>query len=109
MTFKKGGRNRGNLYFTSLKLLNVLSISLLFFTTGGSFNVTYDSLHGQAFKWLFTLKSYLIRFPNMTVIHKCIFSKSILGVRSPTNTNFVYDELGRYPLIIRRIKRVIKY
>ena len=78
MTFKKGGRNRGNLYFTSLKLLNVLSISLLFFTTGGSFNVTYDSLHGQAFKWLFTLKSYLIRFPNMTVIHKLdLFDKHI--------------------------------
>jgi len=50
MTFKKGGRNRGNLYFTSWKLLNVLSISLLFFTTGGSFNVTYDLLHGQALK-----------------------------------------------------------
>ena len=78
MTFKKGGRNRGNLYFTSLKLLNVLSISLLFFTTGGSFNVTYDSLHGQALKWLFTLKSYLIRFPNMTVIHKLdLFDKHI--------------------------------
>ena len=44
----------------------------VFFTTGGSFNATYDSLHGQALKSLFKLKSYLIRFPNMTVIHKLI-------------------------------------
>ena len=38
-------------------------------------------------------------------MHCC---KSILGVRSQTNNNFVYGELGRYPLRIRRNKRVIK-
>jgi len=38
-----------------------------------------------------------------------IFCKSILCVRSQTNTNSVYGELGRYPLRIRRIERVIKY
>ena len=37
------------------------------------------------------------------------FCKSILGVRSQTNNNFVYGELGRYPLRLRRIERVIKY
>ena len=37
------------------------------------------------------------------------FCKSILSVRSPTNNNFVYDELGRYSLRIRIIDRVIKY
>ena len=50
----------------------------VFFTTGGSFNATYDLLHGQALKSLFKLKSYLIRFPNMTVIHKLdLFDKLI--------------------------------
>jgi len=97
----------------SFKYLDVI------FTTGGSFNATYDSLH----KSLFTLKSYLIRFPNMTDMHKLDlfdkliepilnysceiwgvndavklenthihFRKSILGVRSQTNNNFVYVE-----------------
>jgi len=33
----------------------------------------------------------------------------MLGVRSQTNNNFVYGELGRYPLRLRRIDRVIKY
>ena len=97
-------------------------------------------MHGQALKSLFTLKSYLIRFPNMTVNHKLDqldkliepilndsceiwgvnaavklenihmhFCKSILGVRSQTNNNFVNDELGRYPLRLIRIERVIKY
>ena len=37
------------------------------------------------------------------------FGKYILGVRSPTSNNFVYGELCRYPLRIRRIERVIKY
>ena len=78
MVFKKGGKNKGNLYFTSWKLLNVLSISVLFFTTGDSFNATYESLHGQALNSLFTSKSYLIRFPNMTVIHNIdLFEKHI--------------------------------
>ena len=35
--------------------------------------------------------------------------KSILGARNQTNNNFVYGELGRYPLRIRRIERVINY
>ena len=39
-------------------------------------------------------------------MHVC---KSILGVSSQTNTNFVYGELGRYPPRLRRIERVIKY
>jgi len=34
------------------------------------------------------------------------FCKSILGVRSQTNNNFVYGELGRYPLRLRRGERV---
>ena len=35
-------------------------------------------MHGQALKSLFTLKSYLIRFPNMTVKHNLdLFDKLI--------------------------------
>jgi len=37
------------------------------------------------------------------------FCKSILGVRSQTNYNFIYGELVRYPLRIRRNERVIMY
>jgi len=37
------------------------------------------------------------------------FCKSILGVRSQTNNNFVYGEIGRYFLRLRRIERVIKH
>jgi len=37
------------------------------------------------------------------------FCNSTLGVRSQTNNNFVYGELGRFPLRIRRIEHVIKY
>ena len=32
-----------------------------------------------------------------------------LGVRSQTNNSFVYGELARYALSIRRIELVIKY
>ena len=82
MIFKKGGRNRGNLYFTykheKLEIVKSFKYLGVFFTTGVSFNATYDSLHGQALKSLFKLKSYLIRFPNMTVIHKLdLFDKLI--------------------------------
>ena len=37
------------------------------------------------------------------------FCKSILGVRSQTNNNFVNGKLGRCTLRLRRIERVIKY
>jgi len=36
------------------------------------------------------------------------FCKSILGVRSQTNNNFIYGELGRYPFRLRRIERAIE-
>ena len=37
------------------------------------------------------------------------FCKEILGVRTQTQNNFVYGELGRTPLITRRVVNVIKY
>jgi len=58
MIFKKGGRNRGNLSFTykheKLEIVKCLSISVLFLQLVASFNVTSDSLHGQALNSLFT-------------------------------------------------------
>ena len=64
MIFKKGGWNRGNLSFTykheKLEIVKKIKFLGVIFTTGGSLNATYDSLHGQALKSLFTLKSYLL-------------------------------------------------
>ena len=82
MIFKKGGWNRGNLSFTykheKLEIVKKNKFLGVIFTTGGSLNATYDSLHGQALKSLFTLKSYLIEFQNITVIHKLdLFDKLI--------------------------------
>jgi len=37
------------------------------------------------------------------------FCKKLLGVRQQTQTNFVYGELGRTSLTIRRVINVIKY
>ena len=37
------------------------------------------------------------------------FCKRLIGVRSNTNSNGVYGELGRYPLYISRYVRIIKY
>ena len=37
------------------------------------------------------------------------FCKDILGVRSQTQNNFIYGELGRYPLKIICLVNVIRY
>ena len=37
------------------------------------------------------------------------FCNQILGVKCQTQNSFIYGELGRYPLKIRRLIRVIKY
>jgi len=105
-----------------------------------SFKQTFGSLHGQALKSIFKLKSVLNRFPCITVSHnidlfdKLItpiigycsevwgylevtqleivhlhYMKQLLGVKAPTQNNFVYGELGRFPLQTNRIIRVIRY
>ena len=45
---------------------------------------------------------------DIEIVHKS-FCKSVLGVKSTTLNEFVYGELGRYPLIINRYAKIIKY
>ena len=35
--------------------------------------------------------------------------KQLLGVKQTTQNDFVYGELGRYPLIVHRQYRIIKF
>ena len=37
------------------------------------------------------------------------YCKHLLGVRTQTQNNFVYGELGRYPLFVQRTVTVVKY
>ena len=37
------------------------------------------------------------------------FCKQLLGVKQTTQNDFVYGELGRYPLIVHRQYKIIKF
>ena len=37
------------------------------------------------------------------------FCKQLLGVKQTTQNDFIYGELGRYPLIVHRQYRIIKF
>lgn len=37
------------------------------------------------------------------------FCKRLLGVKESTNTNMVYFELGRIPLVVKRTLQIFKY
>lgn len=37
------------------------------------------------------------------------FCKRLLGVKESTNTNMVYFELGRIPLVVKRKLQIFKY
>ena len=51
------------------------------FTTGVSFKQTFVSLHGQALKSVYKLKSVLNKFPCITVSHKLdLFDKFITPI-----------------------------
>jgi len=51
------------------------------FTTGGSFNTTFEMLAGQALKAIFKLRSNLLTFPGITIQHKLdVFDKLILPI-----------------------------
>jgi len=144
MVFRKGGRLSKNVNFRYkgelLEIVDNFKYLGIVYTVGGSFNATYEALHGQALKAGFRLKCYMIKFPNMSVSHKLDlfdkliepiisygsevwgmneatklerihmqFCKQILGVKRQTQNSFIYGELGRYPLKIKRLLRVIKY
>ena len=53
----------------------------IIFSPGGSFNKTFETLAGQAMKANYRLKSYLVKFPGLTVKHKLdLFDKLILPI-----------------------------
>jgi len=52
------------------------------FTTGGYFNTCFEMLAGQALKALSKLQSNLLKFPGITIQHKCdLFNKFILPIQ----------------------------
>ena len=107
------------------------------FTTGGSFAKTHETLSGQALKAIFELKSYVNKFaklsvsPMMSRFDKLIlnygsevcgmskadpiertrlqFCKHLLGVKVQTQSNFIYEEVGRVPLRNHRLISVVRY
>ena len=51
------------------------------FTTGGSFNTTFEMLAGQALKAIFKLKSNLLKFPGIAIQHNFdLFNTFILPI-----------------------------
>ena len=54
------------------------------------------------------LKPDFMLDPNIELV-ALRFYKNILGVKKPTQNDFVYGELSRTPMIVRRHMRIIKY
>jgi hypothetical protein len=71
MIFRKSGRNRQNLEFiyqnSAIEVVNSFSYLGIVFSTGGSFQSTCETLSGQALEGIFKLKSYLVKFPCLTL------------------------------------------
>ena len=78
-SFRKEGRVNRNIRFIYIYIENVLEIVLKFkylgiiFTTGRSFNTTFEMLSGQALKAVYKLKSNLLKSPGITIQHKLDF------------------------------------
>lgn len=85
MIIRKGGHIRKKSTFLykgkTLHIVNTFTYLGIVFSCGGSLNTTFDTLAGQATKALFTLKSYIVRFPGLTVNHVLdLFDKLILPI-----------------------------
>ena len=83
--FRKGGRPNRNNNFTfkgeTIEILDKFNYLGIVFTTGGSFNETHNALSGQALKAIYKLKSYLLKFTNISVKHMLdLFDKLILPI-----------------------------
>jgi hypothetical protein len=144
MFFRKGGRIARNtrLFYNGLEIeiVNKFTYLGIVFTSGGSFEQTFEALSGQALKSMFKMKLYLQKFTNLEVKHRLDlfdklikpilnygcevwgindatklenihtnFCKNILGVKTQTQNNFIYGELGRMPLKYQRTTQIIKY
>ena len=74
MIFMKGGRVNRNIRFiykeNVLEIVSKFTYLGIVFTTGGSFNTTFEMLAGQALKAIFKLKSNLSNFPGITIQHR---------------------------------------
>ena len=74
MIFRKGGRVKRNIRFiyegNILEIVSKFTYLGIVFTTGGSFNTTFEMLAGQALKAIFKLKSNLLTFLGITIQHK---------------------------------------
>jgi len=83
--FRKGGRVNRNIRFIYKEnvpeILSKITNLGIVFTTGGSFNTTFEMFAGQALKAIYKLKSNLLTFPGITVQHKLdLFDKLILHI-----------------------------
>ena len=85
MIFRKGGRVNRNIRFiykgNVLEKVSKFTYLAIVFTTGGSFNTTFEMLAAQALNAIYKLKSNLFIFPGITVQHKLdLFDKLILPI-----------------------------
>ena len=74
MIFRKGGRVYRNIRFiykgNVLEIVSKFTYIYIVFTTGGSFNTTFEILAGQALTAIYKLKSNLLKCPGITEQHK---------------------------------------
>ena len=85
MVFRKQGRLRKNVAFyynqERLEIVDSFSYLGIVFTTGGSFNMTFETLSGQGLKAMYKLNRELIRFPGLTIQEKLeLFDKLVYPV-----------------------------
>ena len=106
------------------------------FTTGGSFHETQNCLAGKGLKAIFKMNKYLYQFTDISIKHRldlfdklivpilCLgiytgacnrttsafaFLKTILRVKTSTQNDLVYVELGRQTLRTKRLVQIINY
>ena len=64
-----------------LEIVSKFTELCIVFTTGGSFNTSFEMLAGQALKAIFKLKSNLLKFPEITIQNKFdLFDNFILPI-----------------------------
>jgi len=85
MIFRKGGMVKRNIRFKYkghvLEIVSKFTYLGIGFTTGGSFNTTFEMLAAQGLTAIYKLKSNLLKCPGITVQHKFdLFDKLILPI-----------------------------
>ena len=122
---------------TEIEIVNKFTYLGIVFTTGGSFKETQNALAGQALKGIYKLKSYVYKLTDLTLSHmielfdKLIlpilsygseisnvdktervhlqFCKQLLGVKTQTQTTFIYGELSSMPLQKMYFMSIIRF